>query len=218
MFMAYDFKSQVFQPFANVPSYADWLAHRADLLPTYRYLKRVLKLLQWRWPTTRWRIKNPTHSLFIDTLDKVFPDARFVMTHRDVGEVIPSVADLYYEMRKASSETVDLAQLGRETAGSCELGMRRMIAFRERGHDDRFFDIHFAPFQADPFPIIEQLYAFLGEELTPAARTGMANWRDMTPRSARGYERTDPAVFGLDPQQLRERFRFYTDRFPAPAR
>ena len=27
----------------------------------------------------------------IDALDKVFPDARYVMTHRDVADVIPSV-------------------------------------------------------------------------------------------------------------------------------
>jgi len=84
LFMGYDFKSQIFQPFAEVPSYVDWLVNRADLVPTYRYVKRVLKLLQWRWPTTRWRIKNPSHILFIDALNQVFPDARFVMTHRDV--------------------------------------------------------------------------------------------------------------------------------------
>ena len=95
LFMGYDFKSQFFQAFAHVPSYVDWLIHKADLVPTYRYVKRVLKLLQWRWPKTSWRLKNPSHSMFITALNEEFPDARFVMTHRDVAEVIPSVADLY---------------------------------------------------------------------------------------------------------------------------
>ncbi len=213
LFMGYDFKSQIFQPFAEIPSYVEWLVDRADLVPTYRYLKRVLKLLQWRWPTMPWRIKNPSHILFIEALNQVFPDARFVMTHRDVAAVIPSVADVYLEMRKALSDSPDLVAIGREGADWCELGMRRMIAFRSAGQDHRFFDIHFEPFQADPFLILEQLYRFLGEELTPEARAGMEAWRRSKPRSEQRYERTDPAAFGLNPSALRERFRFYSDRF-----
>jgi len=127
--------------------------------------------------------------------------------------VIPSVADLYLEMRKALSDTPYLMAIGREGADWCELGMRRMIAFRDAGQDHRFFDIHFEPFQADPFPILEQLYRFIGEELTPEARAGMEAWRRSTPRSEQQYERTDPAAFGLDRAALRERFRFYSDRF-----
>ena len=87
-----------------------------------------------------------------------------------------------------------------------------MIAFRdEGGQDHRFFDIHFKPFQADPFPILQQLYAFLGEELTPEARARMEEWRRTVPREK--YERSDPAEFGLDLDAVRARFRFYTDRF-----
>jgi hypothetical protein len=217
LFMGYDFKTMIFQPQAEIPSYVEWLQHKADLVPTYRYLKRVLKLLQFRWPTRRWRIKNPSHSLFIGALNEVFPDARFVMTHRDVAAVIPSVADLYSEMRKAFSDTPDHAFIGRECTQWCELAMQRMIAFRDGGHDHRFFDIHFAPFQADPFPAIEALYAFLGESLTPAARAGMQAWRRSKPLAEQSYARTDPAEFGLDRQELRDRFRFYTERFDLAA-
>jgi hypothetical protein len=161
--MGHDFKSQIFQAMVHVPSYTEWLHHKADLVSTYRYFKRVLKLLQWRWPTRRWRLKNPSHSLFIGALNEVFPDARFVMTHRDVASVVPSVADLYFELHKAFSAAVDLHAIGRLTSDFCELGMRRMIAFRDGGEDRRFFDIHFIPFQQDPFPSIAALYEFLGD-------------------------------------------------------
>lgn len=40
--------SAVFQAFAYIPTYVEWLNHHADLVPTYAYVKRVLKLLQWR--------------------------------------------------------------------------------------------------------------------------------------------------------------------------
>jgi len=217
MFMAMDFRSQLFQASAHIPGYVAWLNHEADLVPTYRFVKRVLKLLQWRCPPTRWRLKNPSHTLFIDALAEVFPDARFWMTHRDVASVVPSVADLYYELSKAYCDAVDKHWLGEVTADFCELGMRRMIAFRDAGNDRRFFDIHFAPFQQDPFPVIAALYAFLGEELTPEARARMARWRRDTPRDKHGEHRYDAADYGLDKAVLRGRFRFYSERFGVPA-
>ena len=212
-FMGYDFKSQIFQAFAQIPSYVQWLNFEADLVPTYRYVKRVLKLLQWRCPPTRWRLKNPSHSLFIDALDQVFPDARFWMTHRDVTSVLPSVADVYFELTRAGTDSVDKKQIGAMTSDFCELGMRRMIAFRDAGNDHRFFDIHFAPFMKDPFPQLEKLYEFLGEDLTPETRERMATWRRNTPRDKHGDHTYDPAGFGLDVDELRRRFGFYNERF-----
>ncbi len=212
-FMAFDFKSQVFQASFNVPSYVQWLNHRADLLSTYQYVKRVLKLLQWHCPPKRWRLKNPSHSLFIEALSSVFPDALFWMTHRDVAKVIPSVADLYFEMQKASSDTVDKHAIGRMTSDFCELGMRRMMEFRDGGNNHRFFDAGFADCQRDPFPVVENLYAFLGEELTSEARSRMQAWRLRTPRDKHGDHRYEPTDFGLDIPALRQRFDFYLKRY-----
>lgn len=214
--MGFDFKSQIFQASFRIPSYVDWFNNRADLVPTFAYVKRVLKLLQWRCPPTRWRLKNPTYSLFIDALDTVFPDARYCMTHRDVANVIPSVADLYFEMHKPNTDAPDKAWIGKVMGDACELGMRRMIAFRDAGNDDRFFDIHFAPFQKDPFPTLERLYAFLGEDFTDEARARMKAWRDSTPKDKHGVHEYHPEEFGLDTAQLRDRFRFYSDRFGIP--
>jgi Sulfotransferase family len=213
---AMDFKSQLFQALAQVPSYAHWLNTQADLVPTYRYVKRVLKLLQWRCPPRRWRLKNPSNIVYIDALDRVFPDARFWMTHRDIAAVVPSSADLYYELARACSDDIDKRYLGQLNADTWELGMRRLIAFRDAGNDHRFFDIHFAPFQKDPFPIIQRLYDFLGEDFTPEARARMEKWRAQTSREKQGEHRYDPADFGLSAEGLRERFRFYSERFQVP--
>ncbi len=212
-FMAMDFKSQLFQAFAHIPTYVAWLYDEADLVPTYTYVKRVLKLLQWKTPQAQWRLKNPSHTLFIDALAQVFPDARYVMTHRDVANVIPSVADLYYELSRAYSDHARKRYLGQHAAEFCEIAMKRMIAFRNKGHDHRFFDIHFAPFQSDPFPILEQLYSWLGEDLSDGARARMRAWREEMPRDKHGSHQYDPADFGLDPAQLRESFSFYATRF-----
>jgi Sulfotransferase family len=217
MTMGYDFKSQMFQSMFRIPSYTEWFNNHADLVPTMRYVKRVLKLLQWRCPPTRWRLKNPTYTLLIDALDTVFPDARYVMTHRDVASVIPSVADLYFELSRNNTDNPDKHWMGALMRESCALGMQRMIDFRTAGNEHRFFDVHFAPLQADPFPALEQLYAFLGEQFTAEARLRMAQWRQDQPRGKHGLHVYDPADYGLDRAELREFYRFYSDRFAVPA-
>ena len=112
--MGFNFNSQIFQATFRIPSYAAWFNHEADLVPTFQYVKRVLKLLQWRCPPTRWRLKNPTYSMLIDALDEVFPDARYCMTHRDIANVIPSVADVYFELGKVNTDTSGPALDGRD--------------------------------------------------------------------------------------------------------
>lgn len=212
-FMCYDFKSQLFQVSAQIPSYIEWLNYKADLVPTYLYVKRVLKLLQWRCPPTRWRLKNPAHSLFIKDLDTVFPDARFWMTHRDVASVVPSVTDLYNVLMAPLTDELTPGYNARVNADWCELAMHRMIAFRSAGNEHRFFDVLFAPFQRDPFSILQQIYDWLGEELTPEARARMEAWRTSTPRDKHGGHSYDAAELGIDVPALRGRFRFYSDRF-----
>lgn len=215
--MGFDFKSQMFQSSFKIPTYVEWFNHKADLVPTMEYVKRVLKLLQWRCPPKNWRLKNPTYTLLIDALDKVFPDARYVMTHRDVADVIPSVADLYYELSRNNTDHPDKKWMGGLMRECCALGMQRMIDFRDRGNEHRFFDIHFAPFQKDPFPSLEGLYKFLGEELTQQTRDNVLRWRAEQPRDKHGLHEYDPSEFGLDRDELRQYYKFYSDRFHIPA-
>ncbi|WP_416276923.1 hypothetical protein [Nocardia sp. alder85J] len=51
--MALNFTSHYYQAFAQIPSYSRWFAHEADLTATYRYERRVLKLLQWGFHRSR---------------------------------------------------------------------------------------------------------------------------------------------------------------------
>jgi hypothetical protein len=213
LIMGQDFKSHIFQASFHIPSYVQWLYHEADLEPTFAWVKRVFKLLQWHCPPERWRLKSPSYSMFVTALDKVFPDARYCMTHREVTSVIPSIADLYFEMHKPNTDVPNKQWMGEVNVEYCELGMRRMIEFREAGNEQLFFDIHFAPFQKDPFPSLQSLYDFLGEEFTPEARARMEAWRLEQPRGKHGAHEYDAGEFGLDRTELAERFRFYSDMF-----
>jgi hypothetical protein len=210
--MALEFKAQFFLVSAHIPSYAAWFLD-CDMEPTYRYERRVLKLLQWKCPPTRWRLKSPTHTLFLEAYEKVFPEARFVMTHRDVSKVLPSVADLYYTMLQGGNEGIDPHEVGKLNMEQWGTALDRVLAFRQAGRDDRFFDIGFSAFQAEPITEIGRLYEWLGQELTAETEQRMHAWRESNPRDKYGAHEYNAHDFGITEEALTERFRAYRQRF-----
>jgi hypothetical protein len=209
--MASDFRSLMFEGMAFVPSYTEWLLS-CDMTPAYRYHQRVLKLLQWRCPPTRWWLKSPAHMLSIDALDAVYPDARFVMTHRDVGKVLPSVCALYAALGGVLAENLDLPAVGAHNTMVWRAALERLLSFRDAGREDRFFDLSFEDVQRDPIAQVENLYARLGDVFSDDARARMTAWwhHNATQRAASSH---DAAAFGLDVTSLDAAFAFYNDRF-----
>ena len=128
--MALSFASHLFQSFAQVPSYSAWLIEKADLRSTLAYQRRVMKLLQWGEPARPWRLKCPSHVLWLEALDGVFPDARYVMTHRDPTDVILSVAELYADIVGSFTDEMDRPYLGKLNVEHWALGMDRALTFR----------------------------------------------------------------------------------------
>jgi hypothetical protein len=210
--LAFEFRSMVFEGMSWVPSYTEWL-FSCDMEPAYRYHRRVLKLLQWRCPPTSWWLKTPSHMHAIGGLDRVYPDARFVMTHRDIASVIPSVAALMTTLSGMLTDSPDPSALARHCCDLWEEALHRTIAFRDAGNQSRFHDIAFADMQADPIGTIDGVYRWLGEDLGPVARERMTGWWAANSAERHGAHRHDASTFGLDPAELRERFRFYNDRF-----
>lgn len=209
--MALDFRSQMFLAYAKIPSYADWFIE-ADLTSTYLYERRVLKMLQWGEPQRPWRLKCPTHILYMPYLDNAFPDARYVMTHRDPTDVILSVASLYAEFTGSFCDKVDHRYIGELNVSNWSEGMRRLIAFRESaGNDERFHDIHFRAMQDDPVAQVRGLYDWLGESVSPVFEENMQLWWEQNEARER-YTKPDPSVFGIDFDDVRKEFSGYLER------
>jgi hypothetical protein len=209
--MALDFRSQLFLAFAYVPSYAKWLFD-ADLTSTYLYERRTLKLLQWGSPAKPWRLKCPNHLLFLEYLDQVFPDGKFVMTHREPVEVLLSVADVYAEVGKMFSDDLDRQYLGRLNVEQWSLGMKRALAFRDAGNDARFYDIDFRAMQRDPIGEVRGLYRWLGEPVTEEFEAGMRRWWKENAEQRAQHERPDPEVYGIDVGEVQPLFAEYRAR------
>ena len=212
LLMALDFRSQLFEGMARIPAYSSWLLS-CDMEPAYRYHRRVLQLLQWRCPPERWWLKTPAHMHSIDALDRVYPDARFVMTHRDVGKVLPSVCALFEAFSNVLTEHPDLMAIGTHNCELWRYSLQRLIEFRDSGNESRFFDISFAAVQRDPINAVAQLYAELGDDLSGDARRRMQDWWLESSKERSGPHTYKAETFGLHPADIREQFAFYYERF-----
>jgi Sulfotransferase family len=209
--MALDFKTHIFLAFAKIPSYAAWLLD-TDVTSTYVYERRVLKLLQWGEPAKPWRLKTPAHVLFLPYLDRVFPDARFVMTHRDPTDVILSVADVYADIGGGFTDHLDRGYLGQLNVEHWSVGMERVMKFRDGGADPRFYDIDFRAMQADPIGEVRGLYAWLGVPVAEEFESGMRRWWAANAENREPSTHPDPAVFGLELDRVRPLFAEYAAR------
>ena len=209
--MALSFTSHLFQSFAQVPTYSAWLIEKADLRSTLEYQRRVMKLLQWGEPTKPWRLKCPSHVLWLDQLDAVFPDANYVMTHRDPTDVILSVAELYADIIGSFTDDMDRPYIGGLNVEHWSLGMKRAVAFRSGDAESRFYDIDFRAMQVDPIGEVTGLYAWLDETVGGQFEDQMRNWWTQAAAERQPSQRADPVEFGIDIEAVRPLFADYLE-------
>jgi Sulfotransferase family len=209
--MALDFRTHIYLAFARIPTYAAWLAE-TDFTSTYRYERRVLKLLQWGEPPRPWRLKTPAHMLGIEPLAAVFPDATFVMTHRDPTDVLLSACEVYADIGATFTDDLDRHYIGQLNLDQWSLGIDRVISFRDGGGDHRFYDIEFRAMQHDPIGEVGGLYGWLGEPVTDEFGQRMQAWWTSNAEAHEPSVHPDPATFGLDLDTIRPRFAGYVER------
>ncbi len=209
--MALDFRTPIYEAFARIPAYADWL-NDESLISTYGYEMRVLKLLQWGEPLKPWRLKSPAHMLWVHDLGSVFPDARFVMTHRDPTDVIASVCDVYADIGGTFTDELDRAYIGRVNLEQWALGINRVVGFRDGPADERFYDIDFGAMQADPIGEVRGLYEWLGQPISGEFERRMRVWWEANSASREESVHSDLSVYGLEPADVRPLFADYVGR------
>ena len=167
--------------YVNVPSYTAWL-DRQDQAQVYRYLKKTLQFLQWQQarrgiaPGRRWLLKSPQHLHTVELLFEVFPRAQVVLTHRDPGKTIPSLASFIHTLWQLYSEQVDARAVGGQWNQRMARALRHTMQVREGLPAGRFLDVRFEDTLSDPLGVVERIYAFAGLDLTPDCRAAMQRW------------------------------------------
>ncbi len=205
------FRTFHFEGMAWVPRYVEWWL-ACDMVPAYRGMKRVLQLLASRGGPQRWHLKSPPDSFCLDAVLAVFPDARFVMTHRDPASVLGSVCSLLRTMHELTGRPPAPELLGPAELAAWSEAMRRALAVRARVGEARFADVHFHELVADPVGVIARAYDHLGVPFTRDAEQRIAAYAAAHPRGRLGEHHYRLEDFGLDRAAVHAAFSFYTDR------
>jgi Sulfotransferase family len=195
-----------------VPSYRDWW-READLRETYCHHRRVVKLLGSQCPPDLWLFKAPHHKFHLEALAAAYPDARFVMTHRDPAKVVPSYASIVSSIMPPAEGERDVQGLGREICDHLRIGMEHAITERARIGEDRFLDVHHRDLVGEPAATIRRIYGWLGLDLTPEVERTILAWQEANRMGAQGTHRYTAEQFGLTAEQIRFDYDFYIRRF-----
>jgi hypothetical protein len=210
-----DLRTSHFDGMAIVPSYTRWVLD-VDMTPAYVIHKRTLQLLQWHGPPYQWHLKTPVHMLSLPALVSIYPDARFIWTHRDPAEVMGSVCSLIAHTRSWVSDQVD-PDIGAGQAIVWTEALRRAMAFRDEVGEERFADVSFGEFNADPVGALAAGFGKLGIPFTDSSRRATEKWVSAHPRGEGGVHDFTLDEFDLTPEGVRRDFGFYLDRFEALA-
>jgi len=206
------FATQHFEGMAHVPGYIRWWLG-CDMVPAYRHHERVLKLLQWRCPATRWFLKSPPDLACLDAFVAVYPNARIVWTHRDPATVLASVCKLIWIVRRMQTDHVDLHELGREQLALWSQSVQRALAFRRRVGEACFADVFMKDLVARPIETVAALYDRIALPFTAAAESAMRAWSAEHPQHKHGALPYTLEEFGLRADQVHEAFHDYAQHF-----
>ncbi len=201
----------------DVPAYFDFLMEELDLVAAYRLHKRQLQLLQWKCPQPRWALKYPNHVIAMDAIVQVYPDARFVMTHRDPVQTLASISKMSFTLRSARyADPVDPHRVGRQMLDFIKRHIDRLMAFCTGPEGHLVTHVDYYRLAADPVAMLDEIHAGLGIETPDDVRAAIAAWRHANPKNKRGANEYALEQFGIDEGEARELFADYIRHFDIP--
>jgi hypothetical protein len=194
---------------APLPEYRTWL-EGAEVTADYAYLKQALQVLQYGRERRRWVLKFPGHAAHLDVIRQVFPDARFVWSHRDPAAAVGSFCSLVEALHRLHCKAVDRDGIGRTWLGVLAESVQRGRKLRRALPEDAVVDVSYHRLVSDPHRYAPRLFEQLGAAWTYADRDRLNNRIDEAgrlPRHVYTLER-----YGLGPEMIEEAFGDYREK------
>ena len=201
----------------RVPSYFDFLLDELDLAASYRIHKRQLQLLQWRSASKPWALKYPNHVIAMNEILQVYPDARFVMTHRDPVQTLASISKLTFSLRGLRMRgQVDPAEVGHNMLHFVQRHIDRIMEFDRGAEAARVVHVDYYTLIGDPVAQMRGIHAGIGIATPDEIAESVAGWHRANPKNARGRNDYTLEQWGLDDAAVAAQFAGYMRRFNIP--
>ncbi len=197
---------------APVFEYQEWYRSQDQTAP-YRVYRELLQVAQAANPGRRLTLKSPVHAASLAELKAAIPEALLVQTHREPLDVVVSLASLFHTLHSAVAHTQDVRRMASTTLDWQVESMFRNAAGRDTFPKEELHDVRYPDLIADPVRCVQGIYEQFGmpwgEEIETHLREHLAN----RPQHRFGKHTYAAADFGIDPEEVAERFSTYSDRY-----
>ena len=211
--MSFAARTEEFISRYNVPAYVDWL-QACDMSPAYAMHRQVLRVLQQRMPPARWVLKSPVHLQAVPTLVATYPDASFVVTHREPAEFLASVSSLVATLRSAFSRSVDAVAIGRYHQALYQRSLNTLVDHVDRNvlPPDRTAHVSFKDLVADTPATVAAICERIGVNPSVSWQSSSIVAKEVR-EDAAGAHKYQPSDFGLGNADISRSFDRYRTRF-----
>lgn len=182
----------------------------------YKWHKIVLQSLQYKSPQKTWLLKDLFHLHFLDQVFEHYPEAKIIHTHRDPISVIPSLLSLLKTIGKIYPEYQ--FRNAQQVISLYEGGLKKSIEQRksDKSLNSKIIDVYFPELISNPINTIEKTYQMLKIKLTEGTKQNIEHYLESRPRNKYGTHSYNLREFGLNKEEIRDKFKFYTDYYNIP--
>jgi hypothetical protein len=212
--MDLDLCSYTLEWHARVPA---WRDHYLQLNQHshYAFFRRELQVLSHLRGPRRWVLKTPQHLEQIGPLLETFPDATIAFTLRDPVAVLQSAITMLAYGDRLRRVDIDADGLAAYWIDRVERLLRAAVRDAPLIPADRRVDVEFGEFMADDLKMATRILHVAGMQVTDEVQDQLTTYLSGNPRGTAGRMVYDlRADFGIEPDDLYQRFAFYFDAFP----
>lgn len=208
------FLSTTYDSMMPIHEYGHWQAEQ-DHEPAIRDLFRFMQVIQHQRvargePRRPWVFKTPHYVMgALGGLLKVWPNVTLVMTHRHVGEVLPSYCSMCASLSVNSSLTYRKELQGAHWTRRFKEGLERLEAIRATLSPGQIIDVRYQDTVSNPLGTAERMMTALGFDFDEADRAVFETAIAANAREARPKHKYSAADFGLTPEGIASDFAFY---------
>lgn len=200
---------------ARVPTWRDHYLHDLDQRAHYAFLRRELQVLSYLRGPNRWVLKCPQHLEQLGPLVETFPDATIAFTLRDPVAVLQSAITMLAYGDRNRRVSIDADELAAYWVDRVERLLRAAVRDAHLIPRAQRVDVEFGEFMGDDVAMATRIIELSGLEVTDECRTALSDYVADNPRGKDGRVVYDlRGDFGLDPDELYDRYSFYLEAFP----
>jgi hypothetical protein len=176
-------------------------------------MRDVLELIAHQFPgDQRWMLKSNQHSEQLGPLLAAYPDVTVVMIHRDPVATLKSLLTMRGVALKVGQKRPDIDAHVDYWVNRIERMLRSYVRDRQLVPDGQLVEVMFADIVSDDVKAAAGVLERAGLEVTDECLADIEAYMASHPRGRDGRVVYDlEGDFGLQADELRERFAFYTD-------